>query len=166
MDAWGRHLWQLIVGRRPLGGGGGGGRGSWRPRTRGVAPPGHRSSSCSKASKGMHPSLPRIPCVPPLPLKPPIFHPSGLLPPALPPSRSAPGDSAQLYTAPMCDHPLLLETPLRWIPRSTVPRHIIPSEHYWRRDGGGFKGPAGGGQVPGPAARPQRADGPMSFASC
>ena len=38
MDAWGRHLWQLTVGRRPLGGGGGG-RGSWRPRTRGVAPP-------------------------------------------------------------------------------------------------------------------------------
>ena len=28
---------QLTVGRRPLGGGGGG---SWRPRTRGVAPPG------------------------------------------------------------------------------------------------------------------------------
>ena len=24
MDAWGRHLWQLTVGRRPLGGGGGG----------------------------------------------------------------------------------------------------------------------------------------------
>ena len=25
MEAWGRHLWQLTVGRRPLGGGGGGG---------------------------------------------------------------------------------------------------------------------------------------------
>ena len=25
MDAWGRHLWQLSVGRRPLGGGGGAG---------------------------------------------------------------------------------------------------------------------------------------------
>ena len=33
-------LWQLTVGRRPLRGGGGGGRGSWRPGTRGVAPPG------------------------------------------------------------------------------------------------------------------------------
>ena len=28
MDAWGRHLWQLTVGRRPLGGGGGGGGGA------------------------------------------------------------------------------------------------------------------------------------------
>ena len=50
MDAWGRHFWQLTVGRRPLGGGGGGGRGSWRPRTRGVAPPGlsHCPTVCPK----------------------------------------------------------------------------------------------------------------------
>ena len=46
MDAWGRHLWQLTVGRRPLGGGGGG-RGSWRPRTRGVAPPPPRAAAMS-----------------------------------------------------------------------------------------------------------------------
>ena len=41
MDTCGRHLWQLIVGPRPPGweGGGVGGRGSWRPMTRGVAPP-------------------------------------------------------------------------------------------------------------------------------
>ena len=37
MDTCGQHLWQLTVGRRPLGGGAD--RGSWRPRTRGVAPP-------------------------------------------------------------------------------------------------------------------------------